>query len=131
MNKFSFLSYEKGLEYTKWRTTTTTTTIINILVLQTGIYYSNRYSLANEAVFRTLLITKNPKICQGKPIILGTRISVTNIVELHFLLGWDIQKIRDEYPHLNTQQIIAAIEYYENHTKEIDLYLQEEKEVNA
>ena len=129
MNKFSFLRYEKELkEDTK---STSTTTTISTLVPPKVIFDSKRYSLANEAVFRTLLIAKNPKICQGKPVILGTRISVTNIVELYYLLGWDIKKIRDEYPHLNTQQIIAAIEYYENHTKEIDSYLQEEKEVNA
>lgn len=110
--------------------TSETTTIISVLPIG-GIYISKINSISDETVSRTLLITKNPKICQGRPIILGTRIAVLNIVELYHLLGWDIRKIRDEYPHLSEQQIMAALEYYENHTPEIDSYLQEEKEVNV
>lgn len=111
--------------------TNNTTTSIIILISTGGLYISKLNSLADESVARTLLITSNPKICQGEPIISGTRISVLNIVEMYYLLKWNIQKIKDEYPHLSEQQVIAAIEYYENHTGEIDSYLREEKEVNA
>jgi len=61
----------------------------------------------------------------------GTRISVANIVELHHLLGWSIEKIKEEYPHLNREQILAALEYYEENTREIDGYLQGEKETGS
>lgn len=94
-------------------------------------YTSYRNAIADERSLRALLITKNPKICNNRPTILGTRIAVSNIVELHHVLGWDIQKIREEYPYLNEQQIIAAIEYYEQNTKEIDADLKEEKETNV
>jgi uncharacterized protein (DUF433 family) len=83
------------------------------------------------SISRALLIGCRPEICQGIPIIRGTRIAVANIVELHHLLGWSIQRIRDEYSFLNEEQIFAALEYYDSHSSEIDSYLQEETEVDA
>ena len=94
-------------------------------------YESGQNTLADESSLRTLHIVSNKKICNGRPTILGTRIAVSNIVELHHLLGWDVQRILDEYPYLNKEQVIAALEYYEQHTKEIDKYLMEEKETNV
>ena len=96
-----------------------------------GRYTSNRNAIADERSLRALFIIRNPEICNNRPIILGTRIAVSNIVELHHLLGWDMQKIREEYPYLSEQQIIAALEYYEQNTREIDEYLKEEKETNV
>lgn len=106
------------------------TTTIRTLIPVGGLYNSKINTLADETVLRASLITRDSKICQGKPIIRGTRISVSNIVELYYLLNWDVQKIRDAYPHLSDQQIIAAVEYYENHKEEIDSYLREEVEIN-
>lgn len=122
-----FLNTEQEITTKQISETTATISLMPV----GGIYTSRINALADETTLRTLLITKDPEICQERPIIRGTRISVSNIVELYHLLNWDIQKIRDEYPHLSSQQIIAALEYYENHTKEIDSYLQEEKEVDA
>ncbi|NQS89175.1 DUF433 domain-containing protein [Patescibacteria group bacterium] len=96
-----------------------------------GRYTSNCNAIADERSLRALLIIRNPEICNDRPIILDTRIAVSNIVELHHLLGWDIQKIREEYPYLSEQQIIATLEYYEQNTQEIDEYLKEEKETNV
>jgi len=87
-------------------------------------------SMVNERIQRKLYIVNNPTICQGEPIIQGTRISVSNIVELHHLLKWDISQIMDYYPHLTLDQIQASLEYYEEFPSEIDKYLQEEKEVD-
>ncbi len=95
------------------------------------IYVSGQNTIADEWSLRTLHIVSNPKICDGRPTILGTRIAVSNIVELYHLLGWDVQRILDEYPYLNEEQVIATLEYYERHTEEIDKYLMEEKEINA
>lgn len=56
------------------------------------------------------LITKNPKILGGKPIIAGTRMSVEVILE--FLAGgMEIKEILKEYSFLTKEQISAAIEY--------------------
>jgi len=109
---------------------TTNTSEIKTLISIGGIYSTKLGALSDETTLRTLLIAKNSGICEGKPAIRGTRILVSNIIELHHLLGWDVQKIRDEYPHLTNEQILAALDYYELHTKEIDSYLQAEHEVD-
>lgn len=56
------------------------------------------------------LITQNPHILGGKPIITGTRISVEVILE--FLAGgMEIKEMLKEYPFLTREQIQAAIQY--------------------
>lgn len=86
--------------------------------------------LLDRPIVRKLFIGTNKRICQDKPIILGTRISVSNIVELKYGLGWDDEKINAQYPQLSQEQIAAAIEYYKTHAKEIDAYLKEEEEID-
>lgn len=56
------------------------------------------------------LITQDPKILGGKPIITGTRMSVEVILE--FLAGgMEIKEMLKEYPFLKKEQIKAAIKY--------------------
>lgn len=56
------------------------------------------------------LITQDPKILGGKPIIAGTRMSVEVILE--FLAGgMEIKEMLKEYPFLSRKQIQAAIQY--------------------
>jgi uncharacterized protein (DUF433 family) len=56
------------------------------------------------------LITSDPEILGGKPVIAGTRISVQLILE-KLGDGWSIQDLLEDYPHLTREQIIAAIAY--------------------
>ena len=56
------------------------------------------------------LITTDPEILGGKPVIAGTRISVQLILE-KLRDGWSIQDLLEDYPHLTREQIIAAIAY--------------------
>jgi len=95
-----------------------------------GAFHHDPETLFNARAQRKLLIARDPSICRNEPILSGTRISVANIAELHHLQGWSLERIREEYPHLTYQQIVAALEYYEEHTHEIDDYLQSEKEEN-
>lgn len=88
------------------------------------------WTTVDEPFLEKLLIIKNQHICQGQPTIFGTRISVSNIVELRYLLGWDIEKIKTEYPFLNEKQINAALEYYFENKNEIDNFLRKEKEID-
>lgn len=100
-------------------------------ITQIGQFARPFEALLEGTALPNIFIIEDPKICQGEPIIEGTRISVTNIIELYHYLGWwDIRKIQKQYPHLTEQQIIAAIEYYKNHMDEIDSYLEEEKEID-
>jgi len=52
----------------------------------------------------------DPNILGGKPVIKGTRISVEFILQL-LASGMDISEIPEEYPRLEREDILAAIEY--------------------
>lgn len=84
-------------------------------------------SFIDNSLSRGVLIVKDSDICQGKPTIFGTRIAVTRIVEIRYVLGWDFQKIKDAYPSLSDEQINAALEHYDENKKEIDRYLEEDR----
>lgn len=56
------------------------------------------------------LITQNPDILGGKPIIRGTRMSVESILEL-LASGMEVDEILKDYPILKKEHILAAVEY--------------------
>lgn len=56
------------------------------------------------------IITRNPKILGGKPIIAGTRMSVESVLEL-LASGMEIKEIIKEYPFLKKEYIQTAIDY--------------------
>ena len=62
-------------------------------------------------------IVKNPEICSNSPRIAGTRITVSDVVCWHHDLGWSVEKIQKEYPHLTKQQIDSALEYFKKQMK--------------
>ena len=55
-------------------------------------------------------IAYDPNILGGKPIIRGTRMSVQFILEL-LGAGMSIDEILAEYPHLQREDILAALDY--------------------
>lgn len=58
-------------------------------------------------------ITIHPDICNGRPIITNTRISVQTIME--FLSAGDsIEEILEEYPSLQQEDIYACIQFAAN-----------------
>lgn len=52
----------------------------------------------------------NPEICNGRPIIRGTRITVHTILE-YLGTGDSIEDILDAYPTLVREDILAALRY--------------------
>jgi uncharacterized protein (DUF433 family) len=55
-------------------------------------------------------IILNPNICNGKPIIAGTRITVQSLLE--FLAAGDsIKDVLEEYPDLTREDVQSCIEY--------------------
>ncbi len=56
------------------------------------------------------LITQDPEILGGKPVIAGTRMSVETILEL-LSSGMEKNEIIKEYPFLTKAQIKAAVDY--------------------
>jgi uncharacterized protein (DUF433 family) len=68
-----------------------------------------RYNGEVEAQLMERIVC-NPNILGGKPIVRGTRISVQFLLEL-LGAGMSISKILEEYPHLEREDILAAIRY--------------------
>jgi len=55
-------------------------------------------------------IIVNPDICNGRPIIAGTRIPVQTVME--FLgAGDSIEEILEEYPSLSREDIYACLQF--------------------
>ncbi|WP_414542215.1 DUF433 domain-containing protein [Nostoc sp. CCY0012] len=72
------------------------------------------------------LITRDPKLHGGCPIIAGTGSSVRRIAAL-YKQGYSAEEIVADKPHLTLVQIYAALTYYHANQNEIDRDLAEEK----
>lgn len=57
------------------------------------------------------LITQSPGICNGRPRIAGTGVSVHRIVGW-YKLGWSPEEIADRIGHISLAQVHAALTYY-------------------
>jgi uncharacterized protein (DUF433 family) len=55
-------------------------------------------------------ISVNPEVCFGRPCIRGTRIWVSLLLDL-LASGESFEEILADYPHLTHEDILAAIAY--------------------
>lgn len=55
-------------------------------------------------------IVVNPEVLVGKPVVRGTRISVELLLD-RFADGWGYDEILEAYPHLNREQVQAALAF--------------------
>ena len=62
-------------------------------------------------------VSVDPAICFGKPCIRGTRIWVSLILD-YLASGMTIEEIRSECPQLQREDILAAIAYGAEMTRE-------------
>ena len=72
------------------------------------------------------LITQDPQIRNGQPIVAGTGVTVKRIA------GWYRQGLRPEeiaaeYGHLSLAQVYAALAYYHANLDEIEATIEEEE----
>lgn len=56
------------------------------------------------------LITSDPAVMMGKPVVAGTRITVEYILE-KLAAGETIEQIVDAHPALNRDAVLAAIDF--------------------
>ncbi len=56
------------------------------------------------------MISIDPNVCFGKPVIRGTRIWVSLVLDL-LADGMSTQEVLGEYPHLTEEDVRAAIAY--------------------
>jgi uncharacterized protein (DUF433 family) len=55
-------------------------------------------------------ITLDPDICNGKPVIRGTRITVQTVLE--FLAAGDsVEEVLEEYPTLKREDVQSCLDY--------------------
>jgi uncharacterized protein (DUF433 family) len=77
----------------------------------------------------TIEIVRDPKRCAGDPILAGTRTAVHDVVSYARLFDGDIERVRNEaLPHLSAEQIRTALDWYREHSEEIDEILRRRKE---
>jgi uncharacterized protein (DUF433 family) len=74
-----------------------------------------------------LYITRKKNVCGGDPVIEGTRVSVSLIVEMD-RAGHSVDEIIAMYPHITHAQVYDALSYYYDHKEEIDRIIEENKE---
>lgn len=62
-------------------------------------------------------IVCDPEMLMGKPSIKGTRISVELV--LGWLgAGWSVEQVLDNYPHLQREDVLAALSYASEYMRE-------------
>ncbi len=55
-------------------------------------------------------IVIDPEVCNGRPVVRGTRITVQTVME--FLAAGDsVDEVLEAYPSLNRQQVLACMEW--------------------
>ncbi len=66
-------------------------------------------------------ITTNPKIMVGKPVIRGLRITVEQILK-SLAAGLTYEDLKDDYPELEPEDIIAVLTYAAERVAEERVY---------
>jgi len=65
-------------------------------------------------------ISADPAICDGKPVISGTRIRVAQIAIEYDRLGWTPDQIVEAHPYLTLAQVHDALSYYYENQSALD-----------
>lgn len=55
-------------------------------------------------------ITVDPDICNGRPVVRGTRISVQTVLEFQ-AAGDSVEDVLEEYPTLKRQDVQACLDF--------------------
>lgn len=67
-------------------------------------------------------VVSDPAVLGGKPILKGTRLSVEFVLEL-LAVGWDRAAIKENYPNLTEERILAVLAYAAETFREERFYL--------
>ena len=73
-------------------------------------------------------IVKKEDVCNGSPIIEGTRTRVIDIAIEYEVLGHSPDAIIDGHPYLNLTQVHDALSYYYENRDELDNKIEQDKE---
>ncbi|MBI3247093.1 MAG: DUF433 domain-containing protein [Deltaproteobacteria bacterium] len=75
-------------------------------------------------------VERKKKVCGGRPVIRGTRFPVSSIVWNH-KLGFTVEEILREFPHLTPAQVYDALSYYSDHQPEIEEEIRQAHDLDA
>ena len=75
-------------------------------------------------------IGSNPEIADGKPLIVGTRITVRCIAG-YYQMGMSADEILTTLRHLTPSQVHSALAYYFDNQEEVDTDLAESSDVES
>lgn len=73
-------------------------------------------------------IVKKEDVCDGSPIIEGTRTRVIDIAIEYEVLGHSPDVIIDSHPYLNLSQVHDALSYYYDNRDELDKKIEQDQE---
>ena len=52
----------------------------------------------------------NPEVCNGRPVLRGTRIAVQSVLEM-LAAGDSVEDVLEGFPSLNREQVLACVEH--------------------
>lgn len=70
----------------------------------------------------------NPKICNGSPVIRGTRVRIVQIAVEYEYTNCTPDEIISAHPHLKLEQIHDALSYYYENRAELDKKIREDEQ---
>ena len=70
----------------------------------------------------------NPKICNGSPVVKGTRIRVVDIALEYEYLNHTPDEIINAHPHLKLEQVHDALSYYYENRAKLDEKIREDEQ---
>ncbi len=73
-------------------------------------------------------IVKRREICDGSPIIEGTRTRVIDMAIEYEALGYSPDEIIDNHPYLSLSQVHDALSYYYENRDELDRKMEQDQE---
>ena len=76
-------------------------------------------------------IVKNKDVCNGSPVIEGSRTRVIDIAIEYEMLGHSPDEIISSHPHLNLSQVHDALSYYYENRNELDRKIEQDQDYIA
>ena len=76
-------------------------------------------------------IVKNKDVCNGSPVIEGSRTRVIDIAIEYEMLGHSPDEIISSHPHLNLSQVHDALSYYYENRNELDRKIEQDQDYRA
>jgi uncharacterized protein (DUF433 family) len=83
-----------------------------------------------ETILHIDLITSNPNVRNGRPVVAGTGITVADVAIAKVFHNQDADGIADWYG-LSLPQVYAALSYYYEHKTEIDADIKQRQQLAA